>query len=297
MAHILDGEALASKLRDDLRDSIDQLADADARPGLATVHMGNDPAAETYVSMKQRDCEELGIDGTHVDIDSDATAKELYETVAELNADPDIHGILVQDDVPEHIDWFGAVRRIDPVKDVDSVHPENVGRLVAGDPRYIPCTPHGIRKLLASEDIDTNGKEVVIVNRSNIVGKPLTSLLLQKTTEGNATITVCHSRTENLPEKTRQADILVVAVGVPAFIDGSMVAENTTVIDVGINRVDANTEKGYTLVGDVESESVEPKADYIAPVPGGVGPMTRVMLHYNTVEATQLQTGIDIEQI
>ena len=294
MAEILDGDALAAELRDDLRDSVSHLADAGARPGLATVHMGDDPAAETYIKMKQRDCEELGIDGTHIDVDSDASAEELYDVLAELNEDSDVHGILVQDDVPEHIDWLEAVSHIDPIKDVDGLHPENVGRLVAGNPRFVPCTPLGVQKLLAEEGIESEGADVVIINRSMIVGKPLTNLLIQKGEGGNATVTLCHSRTENLAEKTRRADILVVAVDIPEFVDGSMVSEGTTVVDVGIGRVDADNEKGYTLVGDVDFESVEPKADYITPVPGGVGPMTRIMLHNNTIRATQLQTGTEL---
>ncbi|WP_433624081.1 tetrahydrofolate dehydrogenase/cyclohydrolase catalytic domain-containing protein [Halomicrococcus sp. NG-SE-24] len=294
MAEILDGKALAAELRDDLRDSIERLADAGARPGLATVHMGDDPAAESYIEMKQQDCEDLGINGTHVDVDSDAPAEELHDVLAELNDNPDVHGILVQDDVPEHIDWHEAVSHISPAKDVDGLHPENVGRLVAGDPRFVPCTPLGVQKLLTDEGIEIDGADVVIVNRSMIVGKPLANLLTQKADGGNATVTLCHSRTENLAEKTRRADILVVAVDVPEFVDESMVSDGTTVVDVGIGRVDADNEKGYELVGDVDFESVEPKADHIAPVPGGVGPMTRVVLHKNTVETTQLQTGIDL---
>lgn len=290
---ILDGEALADDIRGDLRDTIERLTDMDARPGLATVHMGDDPAAESYIEMKQRDCEELGINGTHVDIDSDAPAEDLYETLDKLNADSDVHGILVQDDVPDHIDWLEAVSHIDPLKDVDGLHPENVGRLVAGNSRFVPCTPLGVQKLLTNEGIQIEGSEIVIVNRSMIVGKPLANLLVQKTGDGNATVTLCHSRTENLVEKTRQADVLVVAIDIPEFIDASMVSDGTTVVDVGISRTDADTEKGYKLAGDVDFESVEPKADYITPVPGGVGPMTRVMLHNNTVKATQLQEDID----
>lgn len=292
----LDGKALADDIRGDLRNAVQRLADVGARPGLATVHMGDDPAAESYVAMKQRDCDELGIDGRHVDIDPDAPAADLYDAIAELNADPDVHGILVQDDVPDHVDWLEAVSHIDPRKDVDGLHPENVGRLVAGDPRFVPCTPLGVQKLLADEGIRIEGAEVGIVNRSMIVGKPLANLLLQKVDGGNATVTVCHSRTENLAEKTRQADILVVAVDRPEFVDAPMVSDGTTVVDVGINRVDADTEKGYELTGDVDFESVEPKAEYITPVPGGVGPLTRVMLHHNTIEATRLQEGVDLEK-
>ncbi|WP_123537777.1 tetrahydrofolate dehydrogenase/cyclohydrolase catalytic domain-containing protein [Halosimplex salinum] len=294
MATTLDGEALAARLRDDLRESVERLADAGVRPGLATVHMGDDPAAESYVEMKQRDCAELGIDGTHVDLDPDESAATLHDTIADLNVDPAVHGILIQDDVPDHVDWRAAVREIDPEKDVDGLHPENVGRLVAGDPRFVPCTPLGIQRLLAEYEIDLAGAHVVVVNRSMIVGKPLAALLTQRGEGGDATVTVCHSRTDGLAEKTWNADVLVVAVDDPEFLDGSMVSEGTTVVDVGIGRVPADTERGYELVGDVEAASVEPKADYFAPVPGGVGPMTRVMLHRNTVEAVRIQAGTSV---
>ncbi|WP_415380342.1 bifunctional 5,10-methylenetetrahydrofolate dehydrogenase/5,10-methenyltetrahydrofolate cyclohydrolase [Halosimplex sp. TS25] len=292
MATILDGDALAARLREDLRGSVERLADAGVRPGLATVHMGDDPAAESYVELKQRDCAELGIDGTHVDLDPDAPASTLHDVLADLNADPTVHGILIQDDVPDHVDWQAAVRRIDPEKDVDGLHPENVGRLVAGEPRFVPCTPLGIQRLLAEYGIGIAGADVVVVNRSMIVGKPLAALLTQRGDGGDATLTVCHSRTADLVAKIRDADVLVVAVDSPGFLDGSMVSEGTTVIDVGIGRVPADTERGYELVGDVDAESVAPKADYFAPVPGGVGPMTRVMLHNNTVEAARRQTDV-----
>jgi len=298
MATTLDGEALAARLREDLRATIDRLAEAGVRPGLATVHAGDDPAAESYVRMKQRDCEEVGIAGTHVDVDPDAPASELHDTVAELNADPSVHGILIQDDVPEYVDWLGAIRRIDPEKDVDGLHPDNVGRLVAGAPRFVPCTPLGIQRLLAEYDIDIAGSDVVVLNRSMIVGKPLAALLgggagggEDADGDGDATVTVCHSRTADLAAKTRSADVVVAAVDSPRFLDGSMVTAGTTVVDVGIGREPAENERGYRLVGDVDAASVEPTADYFAPVPGGVGPMTRAMLLRNTVAAARRQTG------
>jgi methylenetetrahydrofolate dehydrogenase (NADP+)/methenyltetrahydrofolate cyclohydrolase len=257
--------------------------------------MSDDPASETYVSMKQRDCEEVGIDGIHVEIDADAPAEELFDTVEDLNTDDAVHGILVQMPVPEHVDTRRVLRSIDPEKDVDGFHPENVGRLVAGHARYKPCTPHGIQKLLESAGVDPEGKDAVVVGRSDIVGKPLANLLIQKAPGGNATVTVCHSRTRDLAAKTRGADILVAAAGVPEMIDGSMVQEGATVVDVGVNRVDADTEKGYELVGDVEFESAREKAGAITPVPGGVGPMTRAMLLYNTVKAASRQTGVEVD--
>jgi methylenetetrahydrofolate dehydrogenase (NADP+)/methenyltetrahydrofolate cyclohydrolase len=257
--------------------------------------MSDDPASETYVSMKQQDCEELGIATRDIELDTDAPAAELYDTVDELNADDDVDGILVQMPVPDQVDQRAVLRQIDPAKDVDGFHPENVGRLVAGDARFKPCTPHGVQRLLAAADVDPEGKDVVIVGRSDIVGKPLANLLIQKTEGGNATVTVCHSRTDDLAAKTRQADIVVAAAGVPEFIDGDMLAEGAVVIDVGVNRVDADTEKGYELVGDVDFESAKEQASAITPVPGGVGPMTRAMLLYNTVAAASERSGVDVE--
>ncbi|WP_336133819.1 bifunctional methylenetetrahydrofolate dehydrogenase/methenyltetrahydrofolate cyclohydrolase FolD [Natronomonas amylolytica] len=295
MTEDIDGNAVAADIRESLSEGIETLEAEGVTPGLATVLMSDDPASETYVSMKQRDCEEVGINGIHVEIDPDASAEELYDTIDDLNADPEVHGILVQMPVPDHVDDRQVLRSIDPIKDVDGFHPENVGRLVAGNDRYRPCTPHGVQKLLEAYDIETEGADAVIVGRSNIVGKPLANLLLQKAPDGNATVTVCHSRTDDLQAKCRNADILVAAAGMPAFIDAEMVGEGATVIDVGINRVDADTEKGYELVGDVDYDSAKQQADYITPVPGGVGPMTRAMLLYNTVKATGIQEDIDVE--
>jgi methylenetetrahydrofolate dehydrogenase (NADP+)/methenyltetrahydrofolate cyclohydrolase len=295
MTDVIDGNAVAEGIRADLENCINTLGDAGVTPGLATVLVGDDPASETYVSMKQRDCEEVGMNGIHVELDGDAAPAELYDTIADLNDDSDVHGYLVQDPVPDQIDYRGVIRRIDPAKDVDGFHPENVGRLVAGNARFKPCTPHGIQKLLESAGIDSEGKDVAIVGRSRIVGKPLANLLMQKASGGNATVTVCHSRTQNLAEKTRRADIVVAAVGAPELVDGSMLSEDVTVIDVGVNRVDADTEKGYELVGDVEFDSAEEKASAITPVPGGVGPMTRAMLLYNTVKAASDQESVDVE--
>ncbi|MCL9813347.1 bifunctional methylenetetrahydrofolate dehydrogenase/methenyltetrahydrofolate cyclohydrolase [Natranaeroarchaeum aerophilus] len=295
MTEIIDGNAVADEIRAELSESIDALADADVTPGLATVLMSDDGASDTYVSMKQRACEEVGINGIHVEIEADAPAQELYDTIDELNDDPEVHGILVQMPVADHVDEREVINRIDPAKDVDGFHPENVGKLVAGYPRFKPCTPHGVQKLLESADVDPEGKDVVIVGRSNIVGKPLANLLIQKTDGGNATVTVCHSRTDDLAAKTREADIVVAACGVPELVDGEMLSEGTVVIDVGVNRVDADTEKGYELVGDVEFESAKGKASAITPVPGGVGPMTIAMLLYNTTKAAGLSEGVDVE--
>jgi methylenetetrahydrofolate dehydrogenase (NADP+)/methenyltetrahydrofolate cyclohydrolase len=294
MTEIIDGNAVAADVREALTDSIGTLESAGVTPGLATVLMSEDPASETYVSMKQQDCEEVGIQSHHVELDTNAPAEDLYDTIEDLNADPAIHGILVQMPVPDHVDDRRVLRAIDPLKDVDGFHPANVGRLVAGNDRYRPCTPHGVQKLLSAYDIETEGADAVIVGRSNIVGKPLANLLVQKRGDGNATVTVCHSRTADLAAKTRAADVLVAAAGRPEFIDAGMVGEGATVIDVGVNRVDADTEKGYELVGDVDFESAREKAAHITPVPGGVGPMTRAMLLYNTVKAAGLQADVDV---
>jgi methylenetetrahydrofolate dehydrogenase (NADP+)/methenyltetrahydrofolate cyclohydrolase len=294
MTEIIDGNAVAADVREALTDSIGTLESAGVTPGLATVLMSEDPASETYVSMKQQDCEEVGIQSHHVELDTDAPAEDLYDTIEDLNADPAIHGILVQMPVPDHVDDRRVLRAIDPLKDVDGFHPANVGRLVAGNDRYRPCTPHGVQKLLSAYDIETEGADAVVVGRSNIVGKPLANLLVQKRNDGNATVTVCHSRTADLAAKTRAADVLVAAAGRPEFIDAGMVGEGATVIDVGVNRVDADTEKGYELVGDVDFESARENAAHITPVPGGVGPMTRAMLLYNTVKAAGLQADVDV---
>ena len=274
---------------------INTVARPGVTPGLATVLMSDDPACETYVSMKQRDCEEVGMNGIHVELDADAPAGELYDAIDDLNDDPEVHGFLVQMPVPDHVDKREVLRRIAPEKDVDGFHPENVGRLVAGNARFKPCTPHGIQKLLESVDVDPEGKDVVVVGRSDIVGKPMANLLIQKAPGGNATTTVCHSRTKDLGEKTRAADIVIAAVGVPEMIDGSMLSEGVVVIDVGSNRVEADNERGYEWVGDVEFESAREKASAITPVPGGVGPMTRAMLLWNTAKAASEQSGVDIE--
>jgi len=292
---VLDGNAVGDAIKGDLEDCIDTLESEGVTPGLATVLMSDDGASQTYVSMKQKACEKLGIGSFHYEIDPDAPAEELFDTVDELNDNDDVHGILVQMPVPDHVDDREVLHRIDPVKDVDGFHPENVGRLVAGNARFKPCTPHGVQKLLEAAGIDTEGKDAVVVGRSDIVGKPMANLLIQKAPGGNATTTVCHSRTEDVSEKTLDADIIIAAAGVPELVDESMVPEGATVIDVGVNRVEADNEKGYELVGDVDFDSAKEKAGVITPVPGGVGPMTITMLLYNTVKAAGLQNDVDVE--
>jgi len=295
MTEVIDGKAVATDLRAEIAERVETLADAGVTPGLATVLMSDDPASETYVSMKQRDCEEVGIEGIHVEIDPDESAETLYHTIDDLNEREDVHGVLVQLPVPDHVDERSVLRRIDPEKDVDGFHPENVGRLVAGDARFKPCTPHGVQKLLSAYDVETEGADAVIVGRSDIVGKPMANLLIQKASGGNATVTVCHSRTRDLEAKLAGADLVIAAAGIPEFVDGSMLKEGATVIDVGINRVDADTEKGYALVGDVDYDSASEVAGAITPVPGGVGPMTRAMLLYNTLKAASRQHDVAID--
>ncbi|SMP15321.1 bifunctional methylenetetrahydrofolate dehydrogenase/methenyltetrahydrofolate cyclohydrolase [Halobellus salinus] len=293
MTEIIDGNEVAQEIRDGLVAGIDGLTDSGTTPCLATVLMNNDPASQTYVSMKHKDCEEVGIATRDIELDPEAPASALFDTVDELNADPEVHGILVQMPLPDHVDEREVLRRIDPAKDVDGFHPENVGRLVAGNPRFKPCTPHGVQKLLAAADVETEGANAVVVGRSNIVGKPMANLLIQKSDGGNATTTVCHSRTDDLEAKLRDADIVVAAAGVPGMITGNMLSGDTVVIDVGINRVE--TDDGSELVGDVDFESAKQKASAITPVPGGVGPMTRAMLLWNTVKAASDESGVDVE--
>ncbi len=294
MTTVLDGNAVSEQIRETLGSCVDQLGDAGVTPGLATVLMSDDAASETYVRMKRRACDELGVESVHREIDPDAPADELFETVSALNEDPAVHGILVQMPVPDHVDRRRVLRSIAPAKDVDGFHPENVGRLVAGHPRFKPCTPHGIQKLLEVAGVDPEGTDAVVVGRSDIVGKPMVNLLIQKAPGGNATVTVCHSRTDDLASHTRRADIVIAAAGYPELVDGSMLSEGVVVIDVGVNRVDADTEKGYELVGDVEFDSAREKASVITPVPGGVGPMTITMLLYNTVRAASMLEDVEV---
>lgn len=292
-AEMIDGDAVASDVRDEVRAAVDELADEGVTPTLATVLMGSDPASETYVSLKQEDCESVGIATEDVRIDGSAPADELYETVADLNDDPSVHGVLVQQPLPEQVDDDEVVRAVDPRKDVDGFHPENLGLLVRGNARYVPCTPLGVQRLLAEANVETEGADVVVVGRSTIVGKPLANRLLARDDHGNATVTVCHSRTADLDAKLQSADVVVAAVGVPELIDGSMIGEGATVIDVGINRVERDGES--TLVGDVDYESARGVAGAITPVPGGVGPMTRAMLLVNTARAAGLVEGVDVD--
>lgn len=278
MARIIDGKGIAEDIHRELKEEVAILAKEGRAPGLAVVLVGNDQASETYVRSKERKARELGIFSQVFRRDAGISKEELLELIQELNEDRRIDGILVQLPLPSHIDEKEIIEAIDPGKDVDGFHPVNTGRLFNSQkdlPRFEPCTPMGIMELLEREGIEVEGKKAVVVGRSNIVGKPVACLLLEK----NATVTICHSRTRDLARETVTADILVVAVGKPGFIDGSMVKDGVVAIDVGINRVDGK------LVGDLDFPSVEKKSSYITPVPGGVGPMTIAMLMKNTIKA------------
>jgi len=292
-AILIDGKKVAEEIRAELRLRIERLKKKSITPNLTVILVGDDPASQVYVSMKKKACEELGLLSETIRMPIQTTQEELVERIERLNQDPSVHGILVQMPLPPHMDSNQIIEVIHPQKDVDGFHPINVGRLVAGTPSFIPCTPAGVVELLTRYGYKPDGKHVVIVGRSNIVGKPLANLLIQKTPAGNATVTVCHTHTRNLADFTRQADILIAAAGRPQTIKGEMVKEGVVVIDVGVNRVDDSTKKrGYRLEGDVDFASVSEKAAAITPVPGGVGPMTIVMLMKNTVQAAEEQSGL-----
>ncbi len=284
---IIDGEAIASDIRNDISESISEMQGS---PKLVAVLMSNDPASETYIRMKRKACDEVGIESEVHEIDPSESQDVLSREIESLNNDPEVNGIIVQLPLPERINEFTALESVSPLKDVDGFHPMNRGYLMEGRPRFIPATPRGVLKLLIESGYPPEGKDTVIVGRSNIVGKPLANLLIRKKQkEGNSTVTLCHSKTDSLEQHTKRADILISAVGAPEMINKDMVSEGVVAIDVGINRVDADNEKGYRLVGDIAFEEVKNKASAITPVPGGVGPMTVAMLLKNTVEAYRLQ--------
>ncbi|MCK4371508.1 MAG: bifunctional methylenetetrahydrofolate dehydrogenase/methenyltetrahydrofolate cyclohydrolase FolD [candidate division Zixibacteria bacterium] len=291
-AQLIDGKEVAKTVRKALKQRIAALAERGIQPGLAAVLVGDDPASATYVNSKAKACEKLRLYSQVITRPSETSQRELLEIVAELNVSPGIHGILVQSPLPKQIDELAITLAINPDKDVDGFHPHNVGLMLVGRPRLLPCTPFGIIKLMEHYEIDPAGKEVVVVGRSNIVGKPVAAMLLQKGPMANATVTVAHSRSVDLPDITRRADILIAAVGHPGTITPDMIKPGAVVIDVGVNRVDApETDKGYRLVGDVDFAGCAEKASWITPVPGGVGRMTIAMLMVNTVTAAELITA------
>jgi methylenetetrahydrofolate dehydrogenase (NADP+)/methenyltetrahydrofolate cyclohydrolase len=293
-ARILDGAAIAQGIRAEVASEVAKLASGGRKPGLAAVLVGEDPASTVYVRSKGKACEEAGMHSVTLRLPASASEAELLETVDRLNADLQIHGILVQLPLPKHINSERVLRRIDPAKDVDGFHPVNVGKLVIGDrTAFRPATPYGVQQMLIRSGIETRGAHAVIVGRSNIVGRPMANLLIQQGPGGDATVTVCHSKTRDLPAVTRSADILIAAIGKAEFVTADMVRPGAVVIDVGINRVDdASRPRGYRLVGDVAYGPVAEIASAITPVPGGVGPMTIAMLLQNTLQALQ-QAALD----
>lgn len=286
------GKEVSEEIYGELRQKIEALKAKGVTPGLAVVLVGDDPASQVYVRKKGEMCEELGMKSLTVKMPEETTQEELLSKVAELNADPSIHGFLVQLPLPGHIDEEAVINAIDPSKDVDCFHPSNVGRMLIGDPDFLPATPAGVQQMLVRSGVETAGKHVVVVGRSNIVGKPMAAMMVQKGPGADSTVTVVHSRTSNLAEITSTADILIVAIGKPRFVTADMVKEGAVVIDVGTNRIsDPTHPKGSRLVGDVDFEEVSKKASYITPVPGGVGPMTICMLMANAVRAAEKVVG------
>lgn len=286
MAKIIDGKAVSQFVKDEVKKEVSALGEKGVSVGLAVIIVGNDPASRTYVNNKKKACEATGIISEEYALPEDTTMDELLALVKELNAKKSINGILCQLPLPKHLDEKAVIENIDPIKDVDAFHAVNTGHIMIGDYSFLPCTPAGIMEMLKYYNIEIEGKECVVIGRSNIVGKPMAMLLLQK----NGTVTICHSRTKNLKEVTSRADILVAAVGIPYFVTADMVKDGAVVIDVGMDR-----NKEGKLCGDVDFAEVEKKASYITPVPGGVGPMTIATLMKNTVTAAKIQNNIPIE--
>ena len=288
-AKLIDGNAIGAAMRAELGTEIAALKKKGITPGLAVILVGDNTASQVYVRMKGKACDEAGLYHETIKLSKDTSEAELMALLERLNTNPQIHGILVQLPLPKQIDTNRALHRIDPRKDVDGFHPENVGKVAAGDATgFRPATPYGVQELLLRTGVETKGAHAVVVGRSNIVGRPMAALLLQDGPGGNATVTVCHSRTRGIDQHTRLADILVVAIGKPEFVTGDMVKPGAVVIDVGVNRVDDPSKKqGYRLVGDVKFQEAKQVASAITPVPGGVGPMTITMLLYNTVQAAR----------
>ena len=286
-AEVISGKEMAASIREEIKDRVTRLKESGLMPGLAVVLLGEDPASHVYVRSKNAAATEAGIYSRQITLPEDTTEDELLGVVAGLNADPEIHGVLVQLPLPDQIDEAKVLLAIDPAKDVDGFHPINVGRLATGDPDVLaPCTPSAVIQMLLRSGNDPSGKHAVVVGRSNIVGRPMAALLLRKAPGGNATVTVAHSHTPDLGAVTREADIVIVAIGRPDLIRGDMVKSGAVVIDVGVNRIEDDTrERGYRLTGDVSFDEVKEVASAISPVPGGVGPMTIAMLLSNTVEA------------
>jgi methylenetetrahydrofolate dehydrogenase (NADP+)/methenyltetrahydrofolate cyclohydrolase len=293
VATIINGDEIAKTIRKEIKVEVDMLKAKGIDPGLAVIIVGEDPASQVYVRKKGEACNEMGICSETAMLPANTTEEELLELVDKYNKDPKFDGVLVQVPLPKHISEERVLLRIDPSKDVDGFHPMNVGKMLVGADCYLPCTPHGCQELLMRSGNDPAGKHVVVLGRSNIVGKPVACMLIQKAKGADATVTVCHSRTKNIAEITRQADILIAAIGQPKFVKADMVKDGVVVIDVGVNRIaDATKKSGTRLVGDVDFDEVSMKAKAITPVPGGVGPMTITMLMKNTVQAAKVHHGL-----
>jgi len=291
-AKIIDGKQVAADMQAELKKEVAELKKEGIVPGLGVILVGEDPASQSYVTAKERACAELGIYSDDNRLAANITQKDLIALINKMNADPKINGILVQLPIPKHLNEGEVLLAISPDKDVDGFHPTNIGKMVAGQPAFLPCTPHGVIKLLQRNGVTIEGAHVVIVGRSNIVGKPIANMLIQKSPGGNATVTVCHTKTKDLASHTRQADIIIAAAGRPNTITADMVKDGVVVIDVGVNRIkDASKKSGFRLAGDVDFEKVKEKASLITPVPGGVGPMTITMLLYNTTESAKKAAG------
>ncbi|MFC1928179.1 bifunctional 5,10-methylenetetrahydrofolate dehydrogenase/5,10-methenyltetrahydrofolate cyclohydrolase [Chloroflexota bacterium] len=292
-AQIISGTEISKQIREELKQEIAELKEKhNLVPGLATVLVGEDPASQVYVGQKEKTSQALGIYSERYDLPIDTSEKDLLTLVDKLNKNPKIHGVLVQLPLPKHVNETEVLYAIDPKKDVDGFHPVNVGKLMIGEPDYLPCTPHGIQQLLIRSGIEIKGAEVVVVGRSNIVGKPIANILLQKKEGANATVTVCHTGTRDIPFHTKRADILIVAAGRPKAVTADMVKDGVVVIDVGVNRIGKTAEGKAILAGDVDFDAVKEKARAITPVPGGVGPMTITMLMMNTVRAAKVAAGL-----
>jgi methylenetetrahydrofolate dehydrogenase (NADP+)/methenyltetrahydrofolate cyclohydrolase len=292
-AQIISGTEVAKEIRAELKEEIAELKEKhNLVPGLATVLVGEDPASQVYVGQKEKTSQNLGVYSERYDMPADTSQADLLKLIDKLNKDPKIHGILVQLPLPKHLNEEEVLYAIDPKKDVDGFHPVNVGKLMIGEPDYLPCTPHGIQQLLIRTGVKIEGAEVVVVGRSNIVGKPIANILLQKREGANATVTVCHTRTRDMAFHTKRADILIVAAGKAKAITADMVKEGVVVIDVGVNQIGTTAEGKRILSGDVDFDTVKEKAKAITPVPGGVGPMTITMLMMNTVKAAKIAAGL-----
>jgi methylenetetrahydrofolate dehydrogenase (NADP+)/methenyltetrahydrofolate cyclohydrolase len=294
MGNILDGKEAAKQVKAELEGEIQKLKDKNIIPGLAAVLIGNNPASEIYVSSKAKQCEKIGIHSEVIRDSDDISHEKLLALVEDLNNRNDIHGILVQEPLPPQIDKLDLNLRINPLKDVDGFHPQNLGRILIGQPLYLTCTPFGILELLKRNDISLVKKDVVIVGRSNIVGKPLAAMIMQKWPNTNGTVTVCHTGTRDIAAHTKNADVVVCAMGIANYLKADMIKEGAIIIDVGINRVDdPKAKKGYRVVGDVDFEACFEKSSWITPVPRGIGPMTIAMLLYNTVKACKIINKIE----